>query len=212
MDTIGSAWDYVAGNPSQNPNSNGTGEEGWGYEPYTATDTGTPSTYTGGNNNSWYGNILNSVGSGLGKNMGSMIPMAAMMMLGSNGSGQTSNTTTQYGYPAAALINDQRNQGMAGAGQARSNAYENLARSLSVRGIGPNSPYSAGKASNIEGSYLNSLSNLNSSLIRSANTPIGAIGTTSQTSGSQTNPLAMALGMMSYKNGSGSTGQKNWWE
>jgi hypothetical protein len=222
MDTISSAWDYINPSSTSNPNSGGSGEEGWGYTPYTATDTGTPSVYSGGGGSggSWYSNILSSLGSSLAKNTGSVLPMAAMMMLGSNGSGtgqsQVSQSSTQYGYPAAALINNQRNTGTAQAGAARSNAYENLARSLSIRGIGPNSPYSGGKASQIEGSYLDSLSGLNSALIKSANTPIGPIGTTTTTESSgapSTNPLAMALGMMSYKMGSGGNNQqKNWWE
>ncbi len=110
-------------------------------------------------------------------------------------------------FPTAAEIATQRATGMSQLGTERSRRYESLARNLSTRGIGPGSPYGAGGASSIEGSYLGGLGNLENTLINAQNKPrfnypfLGAPSVTNVPGGSNSNPLGMALGMMAGSKG-----------
>jgi hypothetical protein len=105
-------------------------------------------------------------------------------------------------FPTQAEINTQRASGIAGLGTERSKRYEQLARSLSTRGIGPGSAYASRPASAIEGSYLTGLSNLENTLINAQNKPrfnmpfIGAPSVPTASTGGSSNPLGMALGMV----------------
>jgi hypothetical protein len=138
-----------------------------------------------------------------------LAPIAGMFMGGGSGAKtSTSTTTPNYTYPSASYLAGKKAQGTANAGVNRNNAYESLARNLSIRGIGGGSPYGAGKASQIEGSYLDSLTGLQNKLLDLENTPTNMGQTTVTNTPSSTNPLAMALGMMMYGKGSGATGQK----
>jgi hypothetical protein len=163
-------------------------------------------------------NTLGTVGS-LADTAMKIAPLAGMFMGGGGGGTNTTTsvTTPSLQYPTPSYIAGKRSQGTANAGQSRNNAYESMARNLSIRGIGPNSPYASGKASGIEGSYLDSLTGLENKLLDLENTPTNIGSTTvSESPKSTSNPLAMALGMMMYGNGRNSgatTGQqKNWWE
>lgn len=144
---------------------------------------------------------------------------------------QTINTNSQIGktselvYPDQAYITSARNTGRATLGTERTHGYDQLARNLSARGFGSNSAYAGQGAGQIEGSYLQGLSNLESNLAKTAVTPVGSesygwspsTSTTTTTTGggsafpfsamlaagqqTQTNPLALALGMMSGRSG-----------
>ena len=126
-------------------------------------------------------------------------------------------------FMSPAEINTARASGVAGLGSERARAYQNMARNLSVRGIGPGSAYSSAPASAIEGGYMSGLSNLENTLINAANKPRfnfpfvnsssggGALSSGYPTStAGYSNPLGMALGMQAGSNalkGMFSTGQ-----
>jgi hypothetical protein len=136
-----------------------------------------------------------------------LAPIAGMFMGGGGGNNtSTTVTTPNMQYPSASYLAGKKSQGTANAGQNRNNAYESMARNLSIRGIGPNSPYSAGKASGIEGSYLDSLTGLQNKLLDLENTPTNMGSTTVSSTPKTSNPLAMALGMMMYGNGRNNSG------
>ena len=137
----------------------------------------------------------------------SIAPLAMAFMGNSGGSNTTTSTTTpNYSYPTAQYLEGKRAQGTASAGKAKQTAYDNLARSLSVRGIGPNSPYSTRRFAGIEGSYLDSLASLQNKLLDLENTPTNLGSTTTTETPNTNNPLAMALGMMMYGKGNKGSG------
>jgi len=111
---------------------------------------------------------------------------------------QTVYNTQSPIYPNAEALTSNRNMGVASAGLARSAALDDLSRQLSVRGIGPNSPYSGGKATGIERAYLNALSGLDNTYLNKLYTPIGWNSSSTQTSSNNRNNLAYALAMMQF--------------
>jgi len=74
-------------------------------------------------------------------------------------------------FPSKENVEQKRKEGLATLGTGRTNAYENLARSLSVRGIGANSPFAGEGAAGIEKGYLQGQSSLINQLNTMENTP-----------------------------------------
>ncbi len=122
-------------------------------------------------------------------------------------------------FPSKESVDQKRKEGMATLGTGRTNAYEDLARSLSVRGIGANSPFSGEGASNIEKGYMGGQASLINSLNTMENTPrfsfpftgyapnYGASAYSGMNSGSGAGSgLGMALGMMMANKGGNSGG------
>lgn len=138
--------------------------------------------------------------------------MAMGMMGGGGNKTQTSMTTQHYKYPTESEIAGLRLQGQKKISDSARASLDNLTRNLSVRGIGPGSAYAAGAMGGIEQNKIKSFADLESQLykILYTGTPMGSTTTTETPSSS--NPLAMALGMMSYGKGSGATKAKDPWE
>lgn len=121
-------------------------------------------------------------------------------------------------FPSAEKIAQQRKEGMAKLGSARTTAYDDAARNLSVRGMYPGSPYMGKASGDIEKGYLSGLASLENKLVESRNTPSFALpfagyaptyntGSSGSGSSSGTNPLGMAMGMlMASAMGDNSTG------
>lgn len=110
-------------------------------------------------------------------------------------------------FPSAEKIAQQRKEGMAKLGGARTSAYDDAARNLSVRGMYPGSPFMGKSSGDIEKGYLSGLASLENKLVESRNTPAFAMpfagyaptystGSAGSGGSSNSNPLGMALGMM----------------
>ncbi len=76
----------------------------------------------------------------------------------------------QNAFPSPDVVEAERTSGMAKLGTERERRYQELARSLSLRGIGGGGIASGG-GEKIEGSYLQGISDLNKNLVTLANTP-----------------------------------------
>lgn len=113
-------------------------------------------------------------------------------------------------FPSQAEMTNKENSGRAMLGSERSRSYENLAKNLSLRGIGSNSPFGAQVGSQIEGSYLKGLGDLNNTIVKTSETPRFSypFATPSNVTGGGSgalNPLGMALGMMAGRTGGTTT-------
>lgn len=138
--------------------------------------------------------------------------IAGAFMGGGGNKTQTSMTTQNYKYPSQSEISGLRLQGQKRISDTARASLDNLTRNLSIRGIGPGSGYAAGAIGNIEKNKLSAFGDLESQLAKLlyTGTPMGS--TTVTETPSSTNPLAMALGFMSYGNGRKSTNQQDPWD
>lgn len=116
-------------------------------------------------------------------------------------------------FMTPAEVATKRAAGLSLLSNERTNAYDRLARNLSVRGIGPGSAYASKPAAGIESGYMTGRGNLENTLLTAQNTPrfaypfVSAPGAATGVSmGStgyapinnlygETNPFGMALGI-----------------
>jgi hypothetical protein len=139
---------------------------------------------------SGFGDILSSVGGGLGglfggdsgggmSGMGGPLALAGMMTglnifqnMQAKGSQQSAQEDwASYAYPNAAIIEATRASDLAKLGSDRTSAYTNMLKDLSVRGIGPSSGMIGAGAGNIEKGYLKGLGDIYTKSTQFANTP-----------------------------------------
>lgn len=200
MDNLSSLWTTVSNlfSPSTASNiGNASGDVDAGYWDNQSSNyltnynyPSSPSSSSGANGGFNWGNVFN---------FAQQAAPLALLAMGNGGGQQTTNTYQTPIYPNTQALQSNKNMGIANAGAARSAAYDDLARQLSVRGIGPNSPYSAGKGSGIERAYQNALAGIDNTYTNKAYTPIG-FNQSSTTTGGGNNGLAMALGLMMSQN------------